>query len=313
MTMPTLHTPRSLLLLLLVLACGSTAIAQSDQAAIDKADSYFEAKNWKAAADAYAAIYNANQENKGAAFKLAFALHSIGEYQRAIDTYMELADPGGPIVFYNLGCAYARLGMTDKAFDWLDRSIDAGFSEVSLIAEDEDLASLRGNARFAGFAQKVQSNAFPCAGDPNARAFDFWVGAWEVRDKKGNVVGHNTVDLVLGQCALIENWSGAMGGSGKSLNVFNRAKGKWQQTWINDKGDVTEYVDGETGPGTMRFTSRITKMEKEVMLRLSFYKLDENSVRQVGEYSADNGQTWNVTYDYTYVREGQQASIPLDR
>lgn len=297
----------------LLLVAGSLAHAQTDKSAMDQADSYFEAKNWKAAAEAYAALYRVDHENKAAAFKMAFAFHSIGDYQRAIEGYMELADPGGPIIFYNLGCAHARLGEADKAFEWMDRAVKAGFSEAKLVGEDDDLASLRGDHRFAGFVQGVKSNAFPCASNPDARAFDFWVGNWEVRDKSGNVVGHNTVDLVLGQCALIENWSGSMGGTGKSLNVFNKAKGAWQQTWVNDKGEVVEYGNAESTPGTMRFTARTTKMEKEIMLRLSFYKVDDNTVRQVGEYSADDGKTWSVTYDFTYTRTAQQASVPLDR
>lgn len=311
--MVALRTFRACCVLVLLPVAVSTVPAQTDRSAMDKADSCFEAKDWKAAAAAYAAIYKADQENRAAAFRMAFAFHSMGEYQRAIDGYMELSDPGGPVIFYNLGCAYARLGRTERAFAWMDRAAEAGFSEVKLVGEDEDLATLRNDNRFAGFVQRVKSNAFPCASDPDARAFDFWVGNWEVRDRSGNVVGHNSVDLVLGQCALIENWSGAMGGAGKSLNVFNKAKGTWQQTWVNDKGEVVEYGNAETSPGTMRFTARTTKMEKQIMLRLSFYKVDDNTVRQVGEYSADDGKTWSVTYDFTYTRAAQQASAPLDR
>ncbi|GAG23114.1 unnamed protein product, partial [marine sediment metagenome] len=38
------------------------------------------------------------------------------------------------------------------------------------------------------------------------RAFDFWVGQWVVYDPAGNVVGNNTIELVLGGCALHESW-----------------------------------------------------------------------------------------------------------
>jgi len=289
------------------------ATAQTPQEAIDEADALFEAKEWAKAADAFAAIYAVDKQNTSAAFKMGYAHHAAGNFQRAIDAYMEIADPGGPIVFYNLGCAYARMGKSESALSWLDRAAAAGFAEAKLVAEDEDLATVRSDSRFDGFARRVKSNAFPCAEDPNARALDFWVGNWEVRDKAGNLMGHNTVDLVLGQCALIENWSGAMGMSGKSIAVFNKEKKGWQQTWVTDRGEVLNYTNGEMSNGAMRFTARVTKMEKELMLRLSFYKIDENTVRQVGESSLDDGKTWTVNYDFTYTREGKQASVPLDR
>ena len=37
--------------------------------------------------------------------------------------------------------------------------------------------------------------------------------------------------------------------------------------------------------------------------RITFTKLDENRVRQLGETSADNGITWTVAYDLEYRRK----------
>jgi Tfp pilus assembly protein PilF len=53
-----------------------------------------------------------------------------------------------PTTLYNLACAEARAGHTDKAFERLFAAIDAGFDSAGHIESDSDLDSLRGDARF---------------------------------------------------------------------------------------------------------------------------------------------------------------------
>jgi hypothetical protein len=37
--------------------------------------------------------------------------------------------------------------------------------------------------------------------------------------------------------------------------------------------------------------------------RLTFFKIDENTVRQLAENSSDDGKTWKIGYDFKYVRK----------
>ena len=53
-----------------------------------------------------------------------------------------------PTTLYNLACAEARSGNTDKAFDRLFAAIDAGFDGADHMKSDSDLDSLRKDARF---------------------------------------------------------------------------------------------------------------------------------------------------------------------
>jgi Flp pilus assembly protein TadD len=53
-----------------------------------------------------------------------------------------------PTSLYNLACSYARQGRKDEAFDALFHAVDAGFDQAGMIADDEDLDSLRGDSRF---------------------------------------------------------------------------------------------------------------------------------------------------------------------
>src|SRR5918992_3271668 len=80
----------------------------------------------------------------------------------------------------------------------------------------------------------------PCKTRPEHRQFDFWVGEWDVRNPRGQQAGTNSVQLILGDCVVFENWTGARGSSGKSFNVYNAATGKWRQTWVDNSGGMVE-------------------------------------------------------------------------
>ena len=143
----------------------------------------------------------------------------------------------------------------------------------------------------------------PCKSRPEYRQFDFWVGEWDVRNPQGQQAGTNSVQLILGDCVVFENWTGARGGQGKSFNVYNAAKGKWQQTWVDNSGGVLELF-GEYKDGAMRLTGEKKGRDGKTTLdRLTFTKLADGGVRQLWEQSADGGQTWTVAFDGTYVRK----------
>src|SRR5436190_13603543 len=87
----------------------------------------------------------------------------------------------------------------------------------------------------------AQPNVKPCAQDPNYRQFDFWIGDWDVFGVKGKKAGDSHVELMLDSCVIYENWTSAGNYAGKSFNTYNSAIKKWQQTWVDDKGGLTEY------------------------------------------------------------------------
>ena len=148
----------------------------------------------------------------------------------------------------------------------------------------------------------------PCKSKPEYRQFDFWVGEWDVFGPKGRQAGTNSVQLILNDCVVFENWTGAGGGHGKSFNVYNAAKGKWQQTWVDSTGSVLELL-GEYKDGEMRFAGESTGPGgKKLMNRLTFSKLSPDKVRQFWEQSEDEGKTWTVAFDGTYIR--RKAATP---
>lgn len=295
------------LALVICLACASPVSAQAPaDPAMQEADELLAAKQWAKAADAYEAIGAREPGTVRAWARAATASHSLGAFERAIANYEKaIAAAGGvaPQLTYNLACSQARSGKTDAAFASLEKAYSGGFSNLTLLASDEDLASLRVSPRWAGFQEEARRLVEPCRARPESRQFDFWVGTWDVQTTTGQPAGENRIDLILGDCVLLENWTSRGGGSGKSMNLFNTEQGYWQQTWVDAKGGVTEFRNGRYENGVMRFTAESKGPQGEpVLQKLAFFNLEPGKVRQLGETSGDGGKTWTVSYDLIYVK-----------
>jgi hypothetical protein len=144
----------------------------------------------------------------------------------------------------------------------------------------------------------------PCADAAERHRFDFWIGEWDVTTKGGTHVGSSVVQSVSGGCALLENWTSARGGQGKSLNSYNPAVGQWQQYWIGQDGNPTEYREStwEGSSIVLRAHAPASGKTPATEQRLTFSPVDSATVRQHGETSADGGATWTTTYDFYYHR-----------
>jgi hypothetical protein len=145
----------------------------------------------------------------------------------------------------------------------------------------------------------------PCADAAERHRFDFWIGEWDVTTKGGTHVGSSVVQSVSGGCALLENWTSARGGQGKSLNSFNPAVGQWQQYWIGQDGNPTEFREStwEGASIVLRAHAPASGTTPATEQRLTFSPLDSATVRQHGETSTDGGATWATTYDFYYHRK----------
>jgi hypothetical protein len=173
---------------------------------------------------------------------------------------------------------------------------------VVLIAVGFSAAALR--AQSSGTGATPQRAPTPCAGVAERHRFDFWIGEWEVTTKGGTRVGSSVVQSVSGGCALLENWTNAQGGQGKSLNAFNPAVGQWQQYWIGQDGIPTEFRESTWAGGSIVFRahSPATGKSPATEMRLTFTPVDSSTVQQHGESSTDGGSTWKTTYLFLYHR-----------
>ncbi len=142
----------------------------------------------------------------------------------------------------------------------------------------------------------------PCA-TPEHRQFDFWLGDWDVTNPAGKVAGHNRITLILGGCALREEWTGASGTSGTSLNVFDADARKWRQTWVDDGGSVL-LLTGEFRDGKMVLEGESPAGKgKTARQRITWTPASDGRVRQLWDSSADGGKTWKVEFDGMYAKK----------
>jgi hypothetical protein len=141
-----------------------------------------------------------------------------------------------------------------------------------------------------------------CSSDPERHRFDFWLGQWEVTTEGGTVVGSSVIQSVSKGCALLENWTGAKGGQGKSLNAYNPLIHQWQQFWIGADGGVNEYRSSKVEGQSLVFLMEDSSNPSSIV-RLTFTPLDSATVRQHSESSADGGRTWVTQYDFYYHRK----------
>ena len=156
----------------------------------------------------------------------------------------------------------------------------------------------------------LEAQKTPCTTDPVYRQFDFWIGEWDVYAKNGKEAGDSRIDLILDSCIILENWKSANVSqgvyyAGKSFNTYNSVSKQWQQTWVDNVGGSTEFLEGHFENNKMIFQTKPFQFSKDTVAvrRLTFYNLDVNKVRQHGEISKDGGITWSTEYDLEYRRK----------
>jgi len=100
-----------------------------------------------------------SKEARKVASRLADAFEKE-DWPKAVQLGKKLVElqPKNHVAPYNLACAYARNGQVEEALIWLERSAAEGFSNPEGVLEDEDLASLRQEARFARAVKQIQAN-----------------------------------------------------------------------------------------------------------------------------------------------------------
>jgi len=129
------------------------------------------------------------------------------------------------------------------------------------------------------------------------RQFDFWLGEWEVFLPNGRKAGDSRIESIAAGCALLENWSGNGGFSGKSLNSYDSEDKRWHQSWVDSSGSRLELV-GSYADKRMVLSSA----PGSTVQRIAWSVNDDGSVRQLWESSVDGGKPWAVQFDGKYVR-----------
>src|SRR5437868_7047717 len=75
---------------------------------------------------------------------------------------------------------------------------------------------------------------------PEYRAFDFWIGDWDVyeADKPSATVAHVRVERILGGCVLREDYQDNNGLKGRSFSIYDSSRKVWHQSWVTNRGQL---------------------------------------------------------------------------
>lgn len=275
----------------------------------DGANRAFVEKRWQAAFDLYRQIEASAPDDAQAVFRAAVALIHLVRASEALAPLRRAEELGWSVaaVAFRLGCAHAALGEREAALAELRRAVGAGLG-VAMLQTDPLLAPLRGTPEFQAVLDEADRQLRPCRHDPRYRAFDYWIGEWDVRPNGApatSPASDNIVTLEYEGCVVVEHWSGAGGTTGSSFNLFDASRDKWYQTWVDSGGGLHEYSGNPDEKGNLVYFADLAPPPggtARVPTRLTFFKLSPDQVRQLSESTADQGQTWTVNYDLIYTR-----------
>ena len=302
---------RIALLMLGAVSFGATVRAQSNDAAMKAADALYQAKNWNEAASAYKAIADADTRNGFAWLRYGGSLMGEARYDEALAAAAKAQAAGFSQI--SVGFLYARIyskmGDNQKSLEHLKAMVDAGFAQTPMLKNAPELENVRADSGFAEIVAQSDRNAHPCDSDSHYREFDFWLGDWDVRPAGSDqLAGQSKIERILGNCVVLENWTGAAGGTGKSFNVYDATTKRWEQIWVDAFGSLTKYSGGIKDGAMDYFADSVNPQGKLVRLHLQFFKLSADKVRQFSQISSDGGKTWSAQYDFIYTRKPASAT-----
>ncbi|MFL6722338.1 MAG: hypothetical protein ACJ8FT_11140 [Sphingomonas sp.] len=156
------------------------------------------------------------------------------------------------------------------------------------------LAAAQSASAGASAAAPPPNAAAPCA-DAEHHQFDFWVGRWDVYNPKGKMVAHSLIESVYGGCGVRENWMPLAQPGGGSLNIYVPEEKHWEQFWIDSGGSRAMFIGGWNGNAMV-----IQGKWAGPLVRITYSKNADRSVRQFGEASKDDGKTWAPSFDLIY-------------
>ena len=134
------------------------------------------------------------------------------------------------------------------------------------------------------------------------KAFDFWVGEWKVTNPDGSFAGNNTIKKIQDQCVLQENWIGAGGTTGTSMNFYNRITGQWEQLWIDNSGTPLQLKGNRIANKMILSSDEFTRADgKKYINRITWSLNEDGTVRQLWEV-LQNKKIVNVAFDGLYTR-----------
>jgi tetratricopeptide (TPR) repeat protein len=157
---------RTLLVPLFCSVLSLTAFAQEGKTVDVKAlraagQAAVQAEDWNTAIAKFEALTKLEPKQGGNWHMLGYSLHAAKRYDEALKIHEKAAEFANvkPVATYNIACVHALKGDKDKAFEYLGKAIDAGFSQPEQLSGDTDMDSLRDDPRWKDIVAKIEKAA----------------------------------------------------------------------------------------------------------------------------------------------------------
>ena len=155
-------------------------------------------------------------------------------------------------------------------------------------------------ALLLGAAFAPPASAAACD-SPAHRAFDFWLGQWQVQTPDGKIAGNNRIEREYDGCVLHERYATAGAYRGESLNIYDAGRKVWHQTWVDTTG-VLLVLEGGVREGKMVLEGETANAGAQpTKHRITWTPNADGGVRQLWE-STDAKGNWSVAFDGLYTR-----------
>lgn len=143
-------------------------------------------------------------------------------------------------------------------------------------------------------------SAMACDSLPH-RAFDFWIGRWNVHTPDGKLAGTNDIERKHGGCVLHERYETSRGYRGESLNAYDAGRKVWHQTWVDNAGTLLLLEGQALGPSMVLEGQTLDAEGKATRHRITWTPHADGSVRQLWE-QASGSAAWTIAFDGRYTR-----------
>ncbi len=274
------------------------------------ADSLYYKDHFKEAKKLYAELVHEFPEDPLITYRYGYVHYRTGELDKGIELIKKslvLNDDKSPTLTYTawsrLAKIYSLKNEKATALMWLEKAVDKGYNGFGEFKDEPHFANIRPTEKFQELQMVLEKRNYPCRFDENFRAFDFWIGEWDVyRTHTANLVGHSIIEDGSGGCSVIESWQSLVSThEGKSINYYNSDKGYWEQFWQGSQNDRQHFFNGKFEDEAMRFEYVNDDGKKGT---LTFFKLNDDTVRQYSELETEKGSgEFTVAYDLTYKRK----------
>ena len=290
---------------------GALAViaAPAGAMSVEEANELYLSEDWDQAERAYRTLVGDDPGDALLKYRLAVALRHQGDHDAALE-WLEKARGGiVPIPYVELERARNLVGKGDRqgALAALNAAADAGFPNAALLEGDTVLGQLADDPKYAEAIETMEKNRAPCEDMEEFSQFDFWLGEWRVVNPQGTFQGSNKIEKTQGGCLLVENWTGAAGTTGTSMNFYDGHAKEWVQVWMSP--GLHLEIRGGLVDGSMVLVGNAYYIQTGdyYPFRGTWTPLEGGIVRQHFEQSTDGGKTWTTWFDGRYHPVTEEA------